>query len=410
MQNEKKIVPQLRFSEFKGNYNEFKLSELLTRYSENNKEEEFDIDDILSLSSHYGIVDRKELLDDTYSKVNHKNYIKTRLNDIVYGKSISKNYPYGLFKVNNCRDGLLSTLYYTFKVRKNIIPTYFDSYFSHYNRANNFLKKYVLVGDRYITADANYILSGKIFIPLKEEQQKIVDFIVSVEIQIQTLRKKRTLLEQYKKGILQKIFNKELKLKNEKGADYSAWKTVKLKSVFRRSKLKNTLNNINLVLTNSATKGIISQNDFFDKDIANKTNLKGYYVAAVNDFIYNPRISQSAPVGPLNRNKLDLGVMSPLYTVLKYIDGDIDYLEIYFQSSNWHKYMKSIANYGARHDRMNITINDFENMPIPFPCEKEQIKIASVFKAIDKNIELVSCQFESAKSFKKGLLQKMFYY
>ena len=155
-------TPLVRFPEFKDDWSEFRLSELMSRVSKNNKDEEFGVKEILSLSSTQGIVDRKELLGDTYDKVNHKNYIKTRLNDLVYGKSISSSYPYGLFKVNDCRDGLLSTLYFTFKVNDNAIPAFLDRYFSYHNRANNFLKKYVLVGDRYITADANYILSGKI--------------------------------------------------------------------------------------------------------------------------------------------------------------------------------------------------------------------------------------------------------
>jgi len=111
--------PVLRFPEFKEEWKEFKLSQFLTRYSETNKDEEFNLDDILSLSSHHGIVSRKELLEDTYSKVNHLNYKKTRFNDFVYGKSISANYPFGLFKVNDFKDGLLSTLYFTFKVQNS---------------------------------------------------------------------------------------------------------------------------------------------------------------------------------------------------------------------------------------------------------------------------------------------------
>ena len=72
-------IPKLRFKEFSGNYKNYKLSELLTRYSEINKDEEFSLDDILSLSSQHGIVDRKGLLEDTYSKVNHRNYKKLEL-------------------------------------------------------------------------------------------------------------------------------------------------------------------------------------------------------------------------------------------------------------------------------------------------------------------------------------------
>lgn len=53
---------------------------------------------------------------------------------------------------------------------------------------------------------------------------------------------------------------------------------------------------VNEVFTNSAEFGIISQSDFFDKEIANAENIGGYYIVEPNDFVYNPRISTTAPL------------------------------------------------------------------------------------------------------------------
>lgn len=403
------VKPVLRFPEFKEDWKEYKLSQFLTRYSETNKDEEFSIDEILSLSSHYGIVSRKELLEDTYSNVNHLNCKKTRLNDLVYGKSISASYPYGLFKVNDYKDGLLSTLYYTFKVKEYVFPKFLDCYFCHLNRANNFLKKYVLVGDRYITADADYLLSGKIYLPTqKEEQKKITDFLIQFDNRIVQLKEKKENLELYKKGITQKIFSQKLRFKDENEKDFPEWEKKKLKDLFSKKSIKNKGSFIKNVLTNSATRGIISQGDYFDKDIANQNNLEGYYIVDVDDFVYNPRISVSAPVGPLKRNHLVKGVMSPLYTVLKPKSGNLCFYEHYFNTSFWHKYMRGIANYGVRHDRMNITYDDFEKLPLPYPHIKEQEKIASFLNHISMQIALVNEQLEETRTFKKALLSKMF--
>src|SRR5690606_21456439 len=229
-----------------------------------------------------------------------------------------------------------------------------------------------------------------------------------IDRRIQSLEKKKTLLEAYKKGVMQKIFSQRIRFKDENGDVFPKWEYKKLKEVLKRITLKNVDEKVKFVLTNSATQGIVSQNEYFDKDIANQNNLQGYYVVEVDDFIYNPRISQTAPVGPLKRNKLAKGVMSPLYTILRPKRGNLGFLEFYFETSLWHKYMKSIANYGARHDRMNITIFDFENLPIPFPSLEEQTKIANFLTAIDKKIELVDKQIEKTKTYKKGLLQQMF--
>ena len=139
-----------------------------------------------------------------------------------------------------------------------------------------------------------------------------------------------------------------------------------------------------------------------------ESNLNGYYIVNLNDFVYNPRISVHAPVGPIKRNKKCLGVMSPLYTVFTVNEGDLTYLEYFFDSNFWHDYVKSVANSGARHDRMNITNKDFFDMPILYPCLEEQTKIANFLSAIDQKIEGVAQQIEQAKTWKKGLLQQMF--
>ena len=100
--------------------------------------------------------------------------------------------------------------------------------------------------------------------------------------------------------------------------------------------------------------------------------------------------------------------MSPLYTVFRMTDINIDFVEQYFNTNLWHDYMKSIANYGARHDRMSIGINNFMNLPIPYPCIDEQMKIATFINSLDQKINSASLELDKTQAFKKGLLQQMF--
>lgn len=186
------------------------------------------------------------------------------------------------------------------------------------------------------------------------------------------------------------------------------WEIKKLHDVFNKRKERNISNQCNYVLTNSAVQGIVSQADYFDKDIANQDNLTNYIVTYLDDFIYNPRISKSAPVGPFKRNKLQKGIMSPLYTVLIPKIGDLSFLEEYFQTTFWHKYMYKIANYGARHDRMSILQDDLMKMPVPFPSIDEQQKITGFLNVIDKLINNFEDQKENIELYKKGIMQKIF--
>ncbi|QKG29809.1 hypothetical protein [Campylobacter sp. RM16187] len=140
----------------------------------------------------------------------------------------------------------------------------------------------------------------------------------------------------------------------------SGWRVVRLGDVAEKVSTKNKDSFINLVLSNSATNGIVVQNEYFDKDIANKNNIQDYYIVDYGDFVYNPRISINAPTGPINRNLISIGIVSPLYTVFRVEDEKkAKFLSYFFKSIFWYNQVKSVANYGARHDRINITDKDF---------------------------------------------------
>lgn len=187
------------------------------------------------------------------------------------------------------------------------------------------------------------------------------------------------------------------------------WEQKKLGEVSEKVREKNSDNLYSSVLTNSAEFGIIPQRDFFDKDIANEKNLNGYYIVKQNDFVYNPRISNHAPVGPIKPNKLnEVGVMSPLYYVFRTHDIENSYLATYFDTTYWHKFMKINGDSGARADRFAIKDSVFVEMPIPIPSLTEQTAIGSFFQDTDQLISLQQRKLEVLKEQKKTYLKLLF--
>ena len=169
----------------------------------------------------------------------------------------------------------------------------------------------------------------------------------------------------------------------------SSWEQRKLSEITDKVTEKNAGLQYVETFTNSAEFGIISQRDFFDHDIAKLGSLDGYYIVKNEDFVYNPRISTSAPVGPINRNKLGrTGVMSPLYTVFRPHDIDTTYLEYFFKCGYWHSFMNFNGDSGARSDRFSIRDNVFFQMPIPIPDIDEQRKIGELLTCLDNLITL----------------------
>ena len=243
------------------------------------------------------------------------------------------------------------------------------------------------------------------------EQLKLGEYFGQLDHLITLHQRKLDKLKNVKKSMLEKMFPKndsnipEIRFKGFT----KAWEQRKLSEVADKVTEKNKNNEFSEPFTNSAELGVISQKDYFDREIVNQENLDGYYIVKNDDFVYNPRISVIAPVGPINRNRLGRnGVMSPLYTVFRTHGIDNLYLEFYFKTTSWHRFMKLNGDSGARFDRFTISSTQFMEMPIPLPNKEEQRKIGEYFDGLAHLITLHQRKLEKLKNIKKSMLEKMF--
>lgn len=240
--------------------------------------------------------------------------------------------------------------------------------------------------------------------PPIEEQRKIAAILTTQDKVIELKEKRLAQKQRQKKYLMQQLLTGKKRLPGFS----EEWKIKPLKKLTEKQRKKNNGFQYRLILSNSAQHGIVSQDQEFDKEIANEERIDGYYIVIPGAFVYNPRISVTAPCGPINVNETgETGIMSPLYTVFTISSPQIsqDFLKYYFQSSCWYKYVKGVANYGARHDRISISDGDFFDMPIPLPTKEEQNYIAKVLSAVDREIELLQQDIEQEKEKKKALMQ-----
>ena len=273
------------------------------------------------------------------------------------------------FNINDiAENGIVSTLYPVFTTDENLDSRYLQ-YQLNYGRE---FSRYAILqkqgGSRtymYLNKLRNLYLTVPTAI---EEQKKISEYFTNLDHLI-TLHQRKPY-----------FWNKFIVID---------WEQRKLNEIADKVSEKNKNNEFSEPFTNSAEQGIISQKDYFDREIVNNENLNGYYIVRNDDFIYNPRISVTAPVGPINRNRLGRnGVMSPLYTVFRTHDIDNLYLEFYFKTTKWHRFMKLNGDSGARFDRFTISSTQFMEMPIPYPTLEEQQKIGEYFDSLDNLITL----------------------
>lgn len=404
--------PTIRFKGFDNDWEQRKLGEVATRVTRKNKKLESTLP--LTISAQFGLVDQNTFFNKQIASKDVSGYYLLKKGEFAYNKSYSNGYPWGAVKRLDKYDmGVLSTLYICFRpvdINSDFLASYYDT-----DRWYKEVSKHAAEGVRnhgLLNIAASDFFETELMIPKNNnEQEKIADFFKSLDTTITLHQQQLENLKKAKKGYLQKMFPKN----NEKVPEIrfegftDDWEQRKLGEVSDKVKDKNKLGEFTETLTNSAEHGIINQRDFFDKDISNAKNLNSYYVVQNDDFVYNPRISNFAPVGPIKRNKLGrTGVMSPLYYVFRTYSIDKTYLEKYFDTTYWYKFMKLNGDSGARADRFAIKDSIFVNMPIPYPSIKEQKKIGAFFKQLDQTITLHQRKLDYLKEMKKGLLQKMF--
>lgn len=245
-----------------------------------------------------------------------------------------------------------------------------------------------------------HILNTIINLPLYKEQEKIGDFFNKLDRQIELEEKKLEILEQQKRGYMQKLFSQELRFKDENGNKYPNWQTVKIGSVLKERKERSGDGEMLSVTINH---GIVKFDDIDRKDNSSKDKSK-YKKVYKNDIAYN---SMRMWQGASGKAEFD-GIVSPAYTVVTPIENiNSSFIAYYFKTHNMiHKFR--INSQGLTSDTWNLKYKQLKDIKISICSKEEQDKIADLLTILDTRIKKQNHKLEILNINKKGLLQKMF--
>ena len=243
-------------------------------------------------------------------------------------------------------------------------------------------------------------------IPSKEEQQKIADFLSSVDKKIEQLTEKHRLLTEYKKGVMQQIFSQQTRFKDNQGNDYPEWENYTLGDVTSKVSVKNKDNRDLPVYSINNQQGFVPQGQQFEGVDSKSRNydISMYKVIGKETFAYNPaRIN----VGSLGfSGDLENIIISSLYVCFKTKNMVLDsFLLSFFDTFEFNKSVLRNVEGGVRD---YLFYENFSIIKISLPCLEEQQKIANFLTEIDQKINQAWSTLDQTKAFKKGLLQKMF--
>ena len=252
----------------------------------------------------------------------------------------------------------------------------------------------------------------KLYKPSSEEQTKIASFLSTVDEKISQLTQKHELLNQYKQGMMQKLFSQQIRFKADDGSEFGEWEEKLIKDIADVKGGKRIPKGYALVNENTGHP-YITVSDMNRSYSIDRTNIR-YVPLEVVDTIKRYTIidkdifiSVAGTLGiigkiPTEFNGANLTENADKLTNLKCHQDFLIYL---LDSGYLSELIESTATTSAQ---PKLALYAIEQLEIQIPCLEEQTKIANFLSAIDQKIEVVAQQIEQAKTWKKGLLQQMF--
>ncbi|UXS21557.1 restriction endonuclease subunit S [Staphylococcus delphini] len=400
----KKNVPELRFPGFSGEWEEKKLSDLGS-YSKSYSFSR-DVEGVGKVHHiHYGDIHSK--LPSKISDINllptikeSKDFEFLQKGDIIFADASEDYKDLGkAIMVDIDEDNIIAGLH-THVFRPNLQVV--SEFLIYYTKTLNYFKfiKRQGTGISVLGISKKNLSNFILGLPEYKEQQKIGDFFSKLDRQIELEEQKLALLEEQKKGYMQKIFSQELRFKDDNGNDYPEWINKKLGDI-----------------------GHVAMNKRIYKTETSSDNEIPFYKIGTfgkeaDSFITREKFEEYKKKYPYPK-KGDI-LISASGSIGKTIEYDGE--EAYYQDSNivWLEHNHEVLNIFLKHfysiikwSSEGTTIKrlynkDILNTRINLPVIEEQEKMGLFLTRIDQLIEKQTQKINLLKQRKQGFLQKMF--
>lgn len=419
------LLPKLRFPEFSDNWKNKYFKEIYSFRSTNSfSRDKLNYENGLVKNIHYGDIHSKfnslfkiqneqvPYINDDISleKIPKENFLKVK--DLIIADA-SEDYE----DIGKCLEiidlngqEVLAGLH-TFIARPDLHNIALG--FGNYLMKSNFSKiqiKTIAQGTKVLSISTTRLSEIKLNIPSLEEQTKIANFLSAVDEKLNLLKEKKSLLEDYKKGVMQKIFNQEIRFKDDNGNDYVDWEEKKLRDITtlitKGTTPKNFVNEgVNYVKIECIDgKNLNLKKCLFIEEETHNKELKRS-ILEENDILFAIAGSIGKSV-IIKKNHLPANTNQALSIIRLDNNQILDFVFQVLNSEQIKKYIQDNISVGAQ---PNLNLEQVGSYA--FNCPKsylEQTKIANFLTSIDEKIELVSNQIQDTQEYKKGLLQQMF--
>ncbi len=274
------------------------------------------------------------------------------------------------------------------------VRTSLNNYFAYtylVNNKNNIVRKFLQGGQGNLSAEI--VKSFNVMFPTLPEQQKIANFFTAIDQKISQLKKKHQLLEQYKKGVMQKIFSQQIRFKpalsevegDDDGKEFPKWEKKLIKDILE-------------IKYGKDQKQISCDNGKYP------ILGTGGEIGRTNEYLTE---QPSVLIGRKGTIDKPVYIDKPFWTVDTLFYTNVfkttfpKWLYYKFCTVNWYLYNEASG-------VPSLSASTIYKIPIHLPSFPEQTKIANFLSAIDDKIQHTQKQVEQAEQWKKGLMQRMF--
>lgn len=395
---EKQInIPKLRFPEFVSEWDKKKLNEVATFINGKAYKQEELLD-----SGKYPVLRVGNFFSNNswyYSDLELDKNKYCDNGDLLYAWSASFGpkiwdgkrtiYHYHIWKVICSNDIQKKYLYYILDEQTLKMKT---------NSSNGFALLHITKGT---------IENWQVTIPKITEQTKIANFLTTVDYKITQLKKKKSLLEKYKKGVMQKLFYQELRFKDENGNDFAEWDVKKLGAICKiydgtHQTPDYKEQGIPFYSVEHVTSNNFNSCKFISNMVFEKENIK---VRLEKGDILMTKIGDIGKAKYINWDvNASFYVSLALIKQSKYNNNEFVCHCINSEQFQLELHKRTIHVAFPK----KINLGEIGECLINLPCLQEQTKIANFISAIDDKINHCGALIEKMEGWKKGLLQKMF--
>lgn len=380
-------VPKLRFPEFSGKWEMKKFDEIFIFSTGKNIKQNEASTEFETPCVRYGELYHmyNEVIKDIINKTNldKSELIFSKGNEILLPSAGEDPMDIGSASALTIENVAIGR---TINILKPLAPNIYSQIFVAYY-INHELKKSISKLAKGVSISNVYnsdLKTLKINLPSLSEQSKIATFLSSIDTKIDQLTKKQTLLNQYKKGVMQKLFSQELRFKADDGSEFSEWEEKKIADVL---KIGNGKDYKHLQSGDIPVFGT------------------GGYMTSVNECLYDGESVCIGRKGTIDNPMYFNGkfwTVDTLFYTHSFKESIPKFIYAIFLQINWKQYSEASG-------VPSLSKSTIENIQITIPTSiEEQTKIANFLTSIDTKIDLATKQLESTKQFKKALLQQMF--